>query len=722
MNLVIVESPAKGRTIEKYLGHDFKVLACLGHIRDLPKSKIGVDVKNNFEPTYEIPPKAKKVIKLLKSEISAVNNLYLATDYDREGEAIAWHLVEAIKPRQKVERITFTEITKPAINEAMKHPRKIDLNLVDAQQARRVLDRLVGYKLSPFLWQKVARGLSAGRVQSVAVRLIVEREREIKKFDPEEYWNLEAKLSKDAKRFTAQLTHKDGKKLDKLAIKNEDDARKIEDTLKSADYLVADIKKEEKKRYPAPPFTTSTLQQEAGSKLRYSAKQTMKLAQNLYEDGLITYMRTDSLNVSPLALKQAHKVISEKFGENYALATPRFYKTKSKGAQEAHEAIRPTDLSKTVVQIPLSEQHRRLYDLIWKKMLASQMKEASVDETAVKIQASNFGFLAIGLKIKFPGFMKLYKTTEETEAILPELAVGDKLTLEKLEKIQHFTEPPPRYSEGSLIKELEKRGIGRPSTYAPTLSTIQDRGYVEKVQGKFIPKDIGEAVNDMLEKHFPDIVDYNFTAKMEDNLDDIAEGKLEWRSVIRQFYQPFAKDLSEKMATVQKNGLEEKTKEKCPKCGKILIIKIGRFGKFIACSGYPECKFTQPLLTESEKVGKKVAKETSEKCPKCGQNLVLKEGKFGPFSACLGFPKCRFTKNIEITAAVACPNCHGKLLKKYSRKGKAFWGCQNFPKCRTAFWDEPQKELCPKCQNIVTFNSRLKLLKCSQCDYVQNHS
>lgn len=711
MNLVIVESPAKGKTIEKYLGKGYKVMASFGHVRDLPKKTLGVETKKDFEPVYEVPEKAKKVIKSLKNEAAKAENLYLATDFDREGEAIAFHLLEVLKSKKPYKRITFHEITRDAILDSLKHPRKIDLRLVDAQQARRILDRLVGYKLSPFLWRKVAQGLSAGRVQSVAVRLIVEREREIQQFKAEEFWTIEAILSKNKKTFKAVLTEINNKKVEKLGIKNKKEAEKIEAELKNSTYIVQDIKSEIKKRYPAPPFTTSTLQMEAGSKLGYPAKLTMRLAQNLYEEGFITYMRTDSVNVSKIALEQAQKVINHKYGHEYGLNSPRFYKTKSRGAQEAHEAIRPTDLNKTQEDIPLSVQHQKLYNLIWKKMLASQMKEAEVEEETAKIKANNYTFTVKGLKFTFLGFMKVYKNTEETENILPPLKIKEKLTLNKLDKLQHFTEPPARYSEGALIKELEKRGIGRPSTYAPTLGTIQDRGYVEKVQGKFIPKDIGLAVNDILVHNFPEIIDYDFTAKMEEELDEIAEGKLKWQPVINDFYQPFMKNLTSKMETVKKSSLEEKTDELCPKCGKNLVIKIGRFGKFLACSGFPTCKYTRPYLN-----GKKeeTQSKTDELCPKCGKNLVIKESRFGPFLACSGYPECKYTKTIEVKAEVKCPNCGGDIIKRKSKKGRVFWGCANYPKCKTAFWQEPVKEKCPTCSSLMT-RDRFGKLRCSQC-------
>lgn len=727
MNLVIVESPAKGRTIKKILGANFNVIASFGHIRDLPAKEIGIDIKNNFEPKYVIPVKARKTLKILKDEIAKSDELYLATDYDREGEAIAWHIIEASGLKnQKIHRITFHEITKPAVLLAMKNPRNIDMNLVNAQQGRRVLDRLVGYKLSPFLWQKVAQGLSAGRVQSVAMRLVVEREREVRKFVPEEYWQIIANLSKknDSQVFIANLTEVDGQKIEKLAIKNEQIAKKIFDELNNSDYIVSDIKAQTKNRYPAPPFTTSTLQQAAAGKLHFSPKYTMRVAQKLYEDGLITYMRTDSVQVSNIALAQAQKYITQKYGSKYALEKPRFYKTRTKGAQEAHEAIRPTDLIRA--EIIGESDAINLYNLIFKRIVASQMKEATFDETVVTIlakkparPAGGYGFLANGSKVKFDGFLKVYQPEEENNdklnQILPNLEINENLNLNSLEKKQKFTEPPIRFSEATLIRELEKRGIGRPSTYAPTLSTIIDRGYVQKETGKLVPKEIGEIVTDLLVKHFPDIIDYNFTAKMEEELDEIALGRRHWQKVISEFYEPFAKELSVKQKEVSKKGLtEEKTDKKCPDCGNNLVIRLGRYGKFLACSGFPKCKYTSPLLEDGPKVVSK------EKCPECGKNLVAKEGKFGQFLACDGFPKCKFTKNLKIEAKIKCPNCGKSLLKKNTRKGKVFWGCTGYPECKTAFWDEPQEKLCPKCNSVITMNLQTKVLKCSKCEWKEN--
>jgi DNA topoisomerase-1 len=720
MNLLIVESPAKAKTIEKYLGKDFHVLASFGHVRDLPKSTLGVEVKENFAPKYIIPVKAKKVIKALKDESLKADIIYLATDYDREGEAIAWHVVQAIGLKaqgakikaKKVHRITFTEITKQALLEAVKNPREIDLNLVDAQQARRVLDRLVGYKLSPFLWRKVAQGLSAGRVQSVALRLVVERERQISEFMPVEYWTIEAELENKQKDvFTALLTEKDGQKIDKLAIKNKKEAEKAISDLQKSEYVVENLKKEIRKKYPSPPFTTSTLQQEAGRKLRFSAKQTMRIAQDLYEDGFITYMRTDSVNISQEILKKAPQIIIGLYGEKYALSSPRYFKTKARGAQEAHEAIRPTDLSIDPNQITKSDKHQKLFNLIRKRMLASQMAEAEVEDTTAKISAGNYIFTAKGTRLLFDGFLKAYEIDEEDfTKTIPKLETGEILKLLNLNQEQHFTEPPARFTEGALIKELEKRGIGRPSTYAPTLATIEDRGYVEKAEGKLIPKEIGLAVNDILVAHFPEIVDFDFTAKMEEDLDKIAEGELEWQPVIKNFYDPFEKHLTEKMETVAKNKVEEQTEEKCSKCGKSLVIKLGRFGKFMACSGFPDCKFTKPYgSSEKEQI-----ELSDKKCPKCGKDLQIKEARFGKFLACSGYPDCKYTETLAPKAEVKCPNCGGDLIMRKSKKGRVFWGCSGYPKCKTAFWNEPVKEKCPTCQNLMV-KMKTSKLKCSVC-------
>ncbi|MFY9493372.1 MAG: type I DNA topoisomerase [Minisyncoccia bacterium] len=662
MNLVIVESPAKARTIEKFLGRDFKVESSFGHVRDLPKSNLGIDVEHDFEPKYIVPVKAKKQVALLKKIAKEADKIILATDEDREGEAIAWHLLHALgleKSKKEIERIVFHEITQKAILEALKHPRQIEQNLVDAQQARRVLDRLVGYKLSPMLWKKVSRGLSAGRVQSVAVRLVVEREREREKFQKQEYWDIIAKLqapnskSQTKETFEAKLHKINDKILDKFAIKTETEAKKILTDLNNAEWKVETVEKKEAKRNAYPPFTTSTLQQSAARKLGFSAKRTMMLAQQLYEGadidgdrtGLITYMRTDSLNLSADAVAVAAGFIKSNFGEKY-LET-KVFKTKSKGAQEAHEAIRPTDPLRTpeIIAPHLDPAQLKLYRLIWQRFMASQMAPAVFDATTVDVAAGPaHTFRANGLIKKFDGFTKVYSLKTE-ETILPELKTNEPLDLIELKPDQHFTEPPARYSEASLVKALEQHGIGRPSTYAPTLSTIQARGYVERdEQKKFKPSEMGLIVNDLLVEHFPKIVDINFTAQMEEKLDDIAENKIEWVPVIREFYGPFEANLKEKMDELKKTDFkrDEPTDKICPECGKPIVIKLGRFGKFYACTGFPECKHTE-----------KIVEKIDMKCPKCVE---------------------------------------GDVIVKRTRRQKTFYGCSRYPTCDYASWQNPKNK------------------------------
>ncbi len=636
MKLIIVESPTKAKTISRFLDRDFKVESSYGHIRDLPKSKLGIDTEKDFEPTYIIPAKSRKRVNELKKDAEKAKEIILATDEDREGEAIAWHLIQALGlgisksqfPISKqiqnsksqipnVKRIVFHEITEKAIKDALGNPRAIDFNLVDSQQARRILDRLVGYELSPFLWEKIFRGLSAGRVQSVAVRLIVDREREIKAFIPQEFWSIIATLSTchvDVPRqrgrlesFDAKLIKKDGSVLDKFAIKNKDEADAILQDLKGAEYKVEKVAKKEIKRTPKPPFTTSTLQQEAANKLHFSAKQTMMFSQQLYENGFITYMRTDSVNLSEDSLKSAKEIINKNFGKEYSLAEPRRFKTKLKFSQEAHEAIRPTDPENTpaILKTKLDAGQQKLYDLIWRRFMACQMKEAIFDSTVVDILGSrtskgspaspNYTFRVSGSVIKFDGWLRVYPE-KITETILPQLTENEILEFIKLTANQHFTEPPPRYSEATLIKALEEYSIGRPSTYAPTISTIQTRNYVAKnEQRKFTPTETGITVNDLLVEHFPEIVDVGFTAKMEEDLDEIAEGKKQWVPVIKEFYKPFHKNLEEKYEKVEKQYTPEETKEICEKCGKPMVIRYGRFGKFLACSGFPGCKNTKNI-------------------------------------------------------------------------------------------------------------------------------
>jgi len=599
MKLIVVESPTKARTLSLFLGREYSVQSSFGHVRDLPRTVLGVDLEKNFEPKYVIPQKAKKTIASLKKILPKAEKLILATDGDREGEAISWHLVEALgldKNKKKAERIVFHEITKRAIEEALKNPRDIDMNLVNAQQARRVLDRLVGYKLSPFLWKKVARGLSAGRVQSVAVRLIVEREREIEAFKPEEYWTIEALLKAKKGELSVFLAKIDGETIEKPGIKTKTKADDILKDLDGADYIVSKIEKKEIKRIPAPPFTTSTLQQEGFKKLRFSSKQTMMLAQQLYETGLITYMRTDSVNLSEEALGMAKEVITNLFGENYWAGFPRKYKNKSRLAQEAHEAVRPTEPARTPESLKneLEPQQIKLYDLIWRRFMATQMKEAVFDTMSVEVKAKNYTFGANGQTLKFDGFLKV-NPMKFGELDLPALEEKEKMELLELKPDQHFTKPPARYNEASLVKTLEKYGIGRPSTYAPIISTIQQRNYVQKDRVRYFhPTEISRMVNDLLVEHFPNVVDIKFTSNMEKNLDDVAEGKENWVSVLKEFYEPFSVTLERKYKEVSDKQVEE-TDEVCEKCGGKMVIRMGRFGKFLACSNFPKCKNTKNL-------------------------------------------------------------------------------------------------------------------------------
>ncbi len=650
--LIIVESPTKAKTISKFLGKGFDVESSFGHVRDLPKSTLGVDVDNNFEPKYIVPLKAKKNLTALKKLAAKAEEIILATDEDREGEAIAWHLAEALglgANNPKAKRIAFHEITKKAIEEALEHPREIDMNMVNAQQARRILDRLVGYKLSPFLWKKVARGLSAGRVQSIAVRLIADREAEIEAFKKEEYWTIEGNFGENNAVFTGELNKIDDKALEKFDIKAGADAEKIKNDAKSGEAKIKSIETKEEKKHAPAPFTTSTLQQTAAQRLGFSAKQTMMFAQHLYEKGFITYMRTDSLNVSKDALIQAADFAEKQFGKNYILASPRIFKTKSKGAQEAHEAIRPTDVWKTSDELKpgLEVKEWKLYDLIWRRFLASQLPEAKVESTKVDVAVVSpehrYNFRASGARLTFDGFLKIYPM-KFSENILPLLSENEDVHIAAVNPLQHFTEPPPRYNEASLIKTLEKFGIGRPSTYAPIISTIQDRGYVEKNEDRRLkPTETGKIVNTILVENFPNIVDIDFTAKMEKELDEIAEGKIAWEPIIKDFYEPFAKTLEEKYESVVTQKVEEKTDEICPNCGKPMVIKRGRFGKFIACSGFPECKTTKKIL--------------------------------------------------DLSLNIKCLTCSiGDVVRKRTKKGRFFFGCSRYPDCDFASWTLPSKE------------------------------
>jgi DNA topoisomerase I len=739
--LVIVESPTKAKTIAKFLGSDFNIESSFGHVRDLPVSKMGIDIEHDFEPKYVVPVKAKKNLKKLQELAKKSDKIVLATDEDREGEAIAWHLAEALKVDPKdTDRIVFHEITKPAIMEALEHPRKIDMKLVNAQQARRILDRLVGYELSPFLWKKVAKGLSAGRVQSVAVRLIVEREQEIKKFITQEYWSISAILkNKKQLPFLVRLNKINNKTIDKLEIKNEQEASKILNDLDHAEYFVTNLEKKQTKKQPPKPFTTSSLQQTANRWLGFSAKQTMMVAQQLYEVGFITYMRTDSLNLADKFLNEATEYLTSNLGANYALSSPRRFKTKSKGAQEAHEAIRPSEASRTPesVESELNPNQNKLYKLIWQRAVASQMSEAIVDATAVDVEAKNtpYQFRANGQILKFDGYLKIYPEKSQ-EIELPELEIKEKLDLEEIKKEQHFTKPPARYSDAGLVKELEKYGIGRPSTYAPTIATIVDRNYVQRDENKRLaPTDIAFVVNDLLVEHFPKIVDYQFTAKLENDLDLIAEGEAKWQPIIKEFYEPFHTNLENKYEVINKNDImpEEKSTEVCDKCGAPMIIKTGRYGKFLACSAFPECKNIKSMpgadkngngQTDNEEIKELKEKYKDEVCEKCGSAMAIKVGKFGPFLACTGYPKCKNLKNIgggNNGTGITCPVCgKGEVVQKRSKRG-IFYACNQYPDCKTAFWGKPTGEKCPDCDSLLIEDAKKGEVKCSNkdCGYIK---
>lgn len=648
--LVIVESPTKARTIERFLGKDYTVTSSYGHVRDLPSSTLGVDTEHNFEPKYVTPRKIQKHVTALKKAAKEANDVILATDEDREGEAIAWHLANILE-LEHPKRIVFHEITKTAIADAIEHPRAIKEELFHAQQARRVLDRLVGYKLSPFLWKKVMRGLSAGRVQSVALRLILEREAERKAFKEEEYWTIDALLGAKNETFEASCFAKDGKTLGKFAIPNEEKAKEITTALEDVSWEITDVSRRDVVKTPRAPFITSTLQQEASRRFGFSAKQTMYIAQQLYEgielkdeaSGLITYMRTDSTNIAPEAMRAAEGYINNTFGEKYVVKGGRTFKKKTKGAQEAHEAIRPTDILRTPdeVKAHLDKKQYQLYTLIWQRFIASQMQPAVFTAMTVDITAGAYTFRATGQHIKFDGHLKVWPL-DSKEHILPELKKGEKVDCKELEPKQHFTQPPARYSEAMLIKALEKHGIGRPSTYAPIMSTLEDRGYVQKDENKKLaPTEVGETVNELIVQNFPDIVDIDFTAEMEEQLDTIAEGKKEWVPIIKNFYVPFEKNLEEKMETVKKRDMTEETDEICEKCGKPMVIKYGRFGKFMACSGFPDCKNTASLPPVSLNIP----------CPECGK---------------------------------------GELVERMTRKRRQFFGCSRYPECEYATWKKPE--------------------------------
>ncbi len=808
--LVIVESPAKAKTIQKYLGKGYTVEASLGHVKDLPKSTLGVDVENDFETEYIVIPGKEKVVAKLKKLALGMDTIYLAPDPDREGEAIAAHLADElgdnakskkknkkdVNGHERFRRVTFNEITQRAVREAFERPRDIDQHLVDAQQARRVLDRLVGYQVSPLLWDKVRRGLSAGRVQTVALRLIVEREREIKAFDKKEYWTIDANLAgPKPPAFDARFV---GKGEEKVEVPNEEEANKIRAAVETADWLVRSVEKKERRRNAAPPFTTSKLQQDSSRKLRFSVKRAMMIAQRLYEGvelgeegsvGLITYMRTDSTRVAPEALAEVREFIGSTYGPDYLPQSPNTYKEK-KEAQGAHEAIRPTSAMRRPDDIKqyLKEDEFKVYSLIWQRFIASQITPAVFDQTTVDIDAKSgsntFWFRVTGSVEKFDGFLKVYKESregkdeedEELKHKLPPLEAGQKLTLKSLNPEQHFTEPPPRYNEASLVKELEERGIGRPSTYSAILSTIQERQYVQKLGGKFSPTEIGLVVTDLLVENFPDIFDIQYTARLEEELDEIEEGKEGWTQAIGDFYKKFEKDLryaQKHMENIKrmekptdekcercgsplvikwgKHGsfyacssydkenpesctftkenpinlpdldsadIQETTQEEyCENCGRVMVLKRGRFGQFMACTGYPDCKTTRRLDQ-----GKKVPDiPLEELCPKCNRNLMIRHGRYGEFTSCSGYPDCKYVKQNFI--GVKCPLCkEGDLVEKKARKGNTFYGCSNYPKCKFTAAHKPIAEKCPTCGSEYLVEKYLKsgpVIACpnKECEY-----
>ncbi len=779
--LVVVESPSKAKTINKYLGPDYKVMASVGHVKDLPKKGIGIDFDNNFEPTYEVIPGKEKVIKQLKSAAREADMIYVATDPDREGEAIGWHIKEELegrgKSRKPVRRVMFNEITKKAIQESFKHPTEIDKHLVDAQQARRLLDRIVGYQVSPLLWDKVRRGLSAGRVQSVALRLVVEREREILAFVTTEYWtitaNLSAKLppSFDARLFKIEeQTIKTGDfdqdvKKKEIHIKDQKQASDLVGDIKGQEFVVASVTTKEKRRNPVPPFITSKLQQEASRKLRFPVKKTMQIAQRLYEGielgkeglaGLITYMRTDSTRVADSAISEVRDFVGDQYGANYLPEKAVFYRSK-KDAQDAHEAIRPTSVVRTPDSIAhyLSKDELALYKLIWQRFVASQMNPAIFDQTTIDIQAGpRYLFRATGSVLKFNGFLAVYEEgkdekdedDDEQGRSLPLVQEGERLKLNKLTPDQHFTEPPPRFTEATLVKVLEEKGIGRPSTYASIMTVIQDREYVARKEGRFLPTELGFIVNDLLVDSFEGLFNVTYTAHMEQELDEIEEGKMEWRDALAEFYEKFTKDLDaakhhmrdvkrQEIITDEKcencgspmaikfgkygqflactnypdckttrdipkandeaggEAKVEAAEELCENCGKPMALKRGRFGQFLACTGYPECKTTRKIQQGGKIASPDVALE--ELCPQCGKHLVVKAGRFGPFTACSNYPECKYIK--QETTGVSCPECGGEIVVKKGKRGKSFYGCSNYPKCKFALWDKPVAEACPQC-------------------------
>ncbi|MEA2020750.1 MAG: type I DNA topoisomerase [Patescibacteria group bacterium] len=720
-NLVVVESPTKAKTILKYLGDNFEVESSRGHIKDLPKSELGVDVESDFEPKYVVVKGKSKIIDQLKKAASKADEVWLATDLDREGEAIACHLAEVLaevtnSKVQDFKRVVFHEITESAIKASFEDPRGVDFDLVDAQKARRVLDRLVGYKLSPLLWKKVRGGLSAGRVQSVAVRFVVERENERESFQSDKYWSLESLFAGSGDRkFWAELKEVNGESIEKREEKELfagkyqitkttiDTKERLEEVKKAAeksDFSVSSVTEKEIRRKPYPPLTTSSLQASAAS-LGFSSSKTMRIAQRLYEEGFITYHRTDSEFLSSSAIKACRVFVKNNLGEEYLPESPVRYQTKSKTAQEAHEAIRPTDVTvKPGAVRKLGQDEFELYNLIWRQTVASQMKPAVFSRTTVDVLADGNGILfrGVGRILKFDGWLKIRprirKRTKENE--IPIFEEGETAEVEKLKEEKHQTAPPPRYSEATLIKELKEYGIGRPSTYAPIISTIQKREYVQKEGGYFVPTDIGKVVTGLLIEHFPTIVDVDFTAEMENSLDKVASGKVDWKKIIREFWEPFSDRLKEKMEEIERSEVTvlEETDEKCPECGRPLVVKLGKYGKFLSCSGFPECEYARPFSdVDEDGVPDDIDEEQLEgECPKCGGDLELREGRYGKFISCSNYPECKFTKNYLDKIGMKCPECgEGEVVVKKTRRGKTFYGCSRYPDCEFASWKNPKK-------------------------------
>jgi len=733
VNLVIIESPGKVSTIKNSLGSSYKVVASVGHVRDLPKSSLGIDIENNFEAHYINIRGKGELIRELKKEAKNADRVYLATDPDREGEAISWHLANALAlPPEKTRRVTFNEMTKTAIKAGIKNPRDIDMDLVNSQQARRILDRIVGYKLSPFLWKKVKSGLSAGRVQSVATRIIVDRENEIRAFVPKEYWSIDAELeTAKGKSFTAHF-YGDAATGQKREITCEAEAMKIRDALNGAEFIVSEVKKGTKFRSPAAPFTTSTMQQEASRKLNFHSQRTMKVAQELYEgvnlgselggvQGLITYMRTDSLRVSAEAQDAARLYIREKYGDKYCPENVRVYKTKA-NAQDAHEAIRPANCNLVPANIRrhLTNDQYKLYKLIWERFIASQMENAELATVSAEITAAAYLYRASGNTVKFPGFLAVYEEStdepsEKEDAKLPPFAEGDVLLCRNLLPQQHFTEPPARYTEASLVKFLEERGIGRPSTFAPIVTLIISRGYVNREGKSLVPTPLGEVTTKLMIDSFPDIVDYKFTANMESELDEIANGKDTVEGILGRFYTGFARELEKAEEEISRDSIEipvEETDIICENCGSRMIIKNGRYGKFAACPNYPTCKNTKPLQKNGETEKAKEPEIAPFKCESCGSDMVLRSGRYGDFYACVRYPECKFTKPKVRSTGVNCPKCGADIVTKWGKNRTVFFSCARYPECDFSSWDMPVQEKCPQCGGILFRKKGKNLLIC----------